>query len=75
MGDGHHLLQRPPAGRAEALEAGELRLHRDAGRGGCRDQRAAIRRDGVGIGPGRVEAEADLAAALGNERREPVGKG
>ena len=36
------LGQRRPAGRAEALEAGELRLDRDAGRAGALDQGAAV---------------------------------
>ena len=36
------LFQRRPAGGAEALEAGELRLYRDAGRAGPLDQRAAV---------------------------------
>jgi hypothetical protein len=72
---GHHPLERRPAGRAEALEAGELRLDGDAGGGGGRDQRQAVGRNRVGVVPGRVEAEADLAAALIDERRKPVGKG
>ena len=39
-GGGADLGERRPAGRAEALEAGELRLDRDAGRAGLLDQRA-----------------------------------
>jgi hypothetical protein len=85
------LLQGSPAGRAEALEAGELRLDRDAGGAGAVDQGAAVRRDrGRGQLGGRplaaarpcplpgqlgrigVEAEADLAAALVYERRQPI---
>jgi len=85
------LGQRRPAGSAEALEAGELGLDRDAGRAGAVDQGAAVLGDSGGgalggrgaltAGPvpgqlGRVgvEAEADLAAALRNERREPIGE-
>ena len=87
------LGQRRPAGRAEALEAGELRLDRDAGRAGALDQRPAVGGDGTGrqlgrraldrgpeVGPGQlrrvgVETEADLAAALFDERRQPVREG
>ena len=82
-------LERHPALRAEALEAGELRLDRDAGGRRRLDQLEAAVADRLGRGPGgrlprreplrrpgwiRVEAEAYLAAALGDERREPVGK-
>ncbi len=74
-----HLLERPPARPAEALEARQLRLHRDADRRRRRDQRAAVLNDRLGRGLGgrrarprprlepgriRVEAEAYLAAAL-----------
>ena len=87
---GANLFQRRPAGRAQALEAGELRLDRDAGRAGLLDQPAAVVGDrggrrlggrclGAASGPvpgqlGRVgvEAEADLTAALFDERREPI---
>jgi hypothetical protein len=83
-------LERAPAGRAEALEAGELRLDRDAGRAGALDQRETVGDDGAGGDLGRcaldggtqvlagqlrrvgVEAEADLTAALFDERRQPV---
>ena len=41
-------LEREPAGGAEALEAGELRLDRDAGRAGGVDQRAAVDEHGGG---------------------------
>ena len=87
------LFEGEPAGGAEALEAGELRLDRDARRAGPVDQVAAVLgdRDGrqlsgrrLGIAgarplPGQlgrigVEAEADLAAALFDERRKPIGK-
>ena len=84
--------ERRPAGRAEALEAGELRLDRDAGVAGGADQRDAVLGDRRGRGLGRlsgpspdrrgsspagirVEAEADLTAALLDERGEPVGEG
>lgn len=84
-------LQRRPAGRAESLEAGELRLDRDAGGPRLLDQAATVigDRGGRPLGGGRlrvpgprpvpgqlrrvgVEAEADLAAALFDERREPI---
>ena len=87
------LGERRPAGRAEALEAGELRLDRDAGGAGALDQRAAVgddrgggqlggQRAGTGghrplpgqLGRVGVEAEADLAAALLDERRQPIGE-
>ena len=45
--DRHHLLQRLPAGSAEPLEAGQLRLHRHAGRARRDDRRAAVLRDGL----------------------------
>jgi hypothetical protein len=46
-------LERAPAGRAEALEAGELRLDCDAG-GTCRlDGRRAVRGDRGGGALGR----------------------
>ena len=41
-------LEREPAGGAEALEAGELGLDRDAGGAGGVDQRAAVDEDGGG---------------------------
>ena len=83
------LAQRRPAGRPEPLEAGELGLDRDAGRPCSLDQRATVRRHGLGraLGgrgsaerpsrPGElrrvgVETEADLAAALFDERRKPI---
>ncbi len=85
-----HTLKRAPAGPTEALEAGELRLDRDARRPGRLDQRTAVRENGVGGGLGgrtfalprpplepvriRIEPETDLAAALLDERRQPVGK-
>ena len=74
MGGGDDLLQRPPARRAEALEARELWLHRHAGRGGGRDQLTALAGHRPGVVPRGIEAEADLAATLGDERREPVGE-
>lgn len=86
-------FQSGPAGSAEALEAGELRLDRDAGGTRPVDQVAAVLGDrgGSQLGgrplgiagalplPGElrrigVESEADLAAALFDERREPIGK-
>jgi hypothetical protein len=92
-GRGTNLFEGEPAGGAEALEAGELRLDRDAGGAGAVDQVAAVLgdRDGRQLSgrrlriagtrplPGQlgrigVEAEADLAAALFDERREPIGK-
>ena len=42
------LRQRVPARRAEALEAGQLRLDRDAGRAGRVDDGSAVGRDGAG---------------------------
>ncbi len=74
MRRGHHLLERSPAGRAEALEACELRLHSDARRSGGADQLAALIGDRRCVRAGGIEPEADLAAALGDERREPVGE-
>jgi hypothetical protein len=74
-GGGDHLLERSPARGAETLEAGELRLDRDAGRARGVDERPALLGDRLGIVADGVEAEADLAATLGDERREPVGKG
>ena len=84
--------RRLPPRRAEALEAGELELDRDAGRPGALDQLGAVRRDGAGsvfrgrivgavaaaraeLGRIGVEPEDDLAAAVLDRRREPVGKG
>jgi hypothetical protein len=87
------LSQGGPAGRPEPLEAGELRLDRDAGRARPLDQAAAVGRDGCrgqlggGLAGGQldrvrgelprvgVEPEADLAAALLYERREPIREG
>jgi hypothetical protein len=93
LSSGADLFQGAPAGRAEALEAGELRLDGDAGRSRLVDQAAAVGGDrggrqlcgrGAGIAwrlplPGQlgrvgVEAEADLAAALFDERRQPIGE-
>jgi len=48
-----HPLERAPAGSAEALEAGELRLDRDAGRTGRVDGGRAVRRDRDGGALGR----------------------
>ena len=45
--DRHHLLQRLPAGGAEPLEAGELRLHGHTGRAGGDDRRSAMLRYGL----------------------------
>jgi hypothetical protein len=91
-GGGAEVFERRPARCAEALEAGELRLDRDAGRPGAVDQRPAVSGDGARgdfgrraldrgpeILPGQlrrvgVETEADLAAALFDERRQPVRK-
>jgi hypothetical protein len=47
------LLQRAPAGRAEALEAGELRLDGDAGGARRVDGRRAVRGDRSGGALGR----------------------
>ena len=55
---GDDLAQRPPARGAEALEAGELGLDRDAGRARALDQLAALRDDGIGRALGRVAAPA-----------------
>jgi hypothetical protein len=46
-------LERAPAGGAEALEAGELRLDRDARGAGAVDGRRAVRRDRGGGALGR----------------------
>jgi hypothetical protein len=70
----HRLLEGAPARGAEALEAGQLCLDRDAGRGGRLDQRRALFGDRPCVVPGGIETEADLAAALADERREPVGE-
>jgi len=43
LGHCDDLRQRRPAGGAEALEAGKLRLDRDAGGAGALDQVAAVR--------------------------------
>jgi hypothetical protein len=70
----HNLFQRSPTPGAETLEAGELRLDGDAGRARGLDERPALRGDRLGVVAEGVEAEADLAATLGDERREPVGE-
>jgi hypothetical protein len=49
----HNALQREPPGSAEALEAGELRLDRDAGGTGGVDGRGAVGRDRDGGALGR----------------------
>jgi hypothetical protein len=49
----HHALERAPARGAEALEARELRLDRDAGGSGRIDGRRAVRRDRDGGALGR----------------------
>jgi hypothetical protein len=48
----HDALERAPSGRAEAFEAGELRLDRDAGGTRRIDGRRAVRgdRDGGALG-------------------------
>ena len=46
-GDRPDLGKSRPAGRAEPLEAGELRLDGDAGRAGALDQRAAVGDEGA----------------------------
>jgi hypothetical protein len=46
-------LERAPAGGAEALEAGQLRLDRDAGGSRRIDRRRAVRRDRDGGALGR----------------------
>lgn len=112
------LMQSRPAGRAETLEAGQLRLDRNAGRTGPLDQPLAVANDGLGCpsrriqrvkqliwlidlsigrrstnavamnGNGvlriqrpreaqriRIEPETDLAAALFDERRQPICEG
>jgi len=48
-----HALERAPAGGAEALEARQLRLDRDARGPGCIDGRRAVRRDRDGGALGR----------------------
>ncbi len=93
MGGGADAFEGGPARCSQALEAGELRLDRDAGRAGLADQVAAVlgdrggsqlggRRLGIArlrplpgqLGRVGVEAEADLAATLFDERRKPIGK-
>jgi len=85
------LGQGDPTGRPKPLEAGQLGLDGNAGRAGLPDERTAVRRDGAGRTLGRrgsvgrgvggelggvgVEPEADLAAALLDERRQPICKG
>jgi hypothetical protein len=49
----HDALERKPAVGAEALEAGELRLDRDAGGSRSVDGRLAVRRDRDGGALGR----------------------
>jgi hypothetical protein len=56
-----------PSSRAQALEAGDLRLYRDAGRPRRIDQFPASLADGVRLGLLRVEPEADLASPLLDE--------
>jgi hypothetical protein len=46
LGGRADLGQGRPAGRAEALEAGQLRLDRDAGRAGALDQATTVLDDG-----------------------------
>ena len=58
--------QRGPAGRAEALEAGELRLDGDARRAGGVDDRAAVRGDG-----GRGALGGRAARGRGRDRGRP----
>jgi len=66
----HDLLERAPAGRSVALETGQLRLNRDAGRASPLDQIAAVSRDLPDVERGCwVESEANLAVALLDERR------
>src|SRR5581483_7393704 len=83
--------ERGPARRPQALEAGELRLDGDARWAGELDQPPAVGghrpRRALGrltraaaelwIDRGRVgiEAQADARAALGYERRQPIGEG
>jgi hypothetical protein len=73
-----------PAGGAEALEAGDLRLDRDDGVADGVDDGAAVGEDGGGgVGGGRrlgpevawvgVEAEDDLGFAVGDDGRQAVG--
>jgi hypothetical protein len=92
-GGGADLFERAPAGSAEPLEAGKLRLDGDTGGAGPLDQGPTVagdrgsrqlgrRRLGIACRlplPGQfgrvgVEAEADLAATLFDERRQPIGK-
>jgi hypothetical protein len=63
------LPQRPPALRAEALEARELRLDRDAGRPGRVDGRRAVRRDRGGGPLGRRAVRRRRRLGLGPEAR------
>jgi hypothetical protein len=90
MGRRDDALEGRPSRRSQPLEARELRLHRNAGRAGRRDQADAVGRDRVrgsrpwiggfarlGLEPRwiGVEAEADLATPLLDEGGEPVGEG
>jgi hypothetical protein len=67
-------LERRPSGRAEPLEAGELRLRRDAGGGGERDQPLAFGDDRLARRLPRVEPEAELASPPLDGGGEPVGE-
>ena len=62
-------LEGEPAGGAEALEAGELRLDRDAGGAGGVDQRAAVHEHGGGrLGGGGRRARGVRGVGGADER-------
>ena len=67
-------LERLPAGGAEALEAGELELDRDARTRRAPDQLLTPPGDIVTRARFGVETEADLAAPVLGEGGQPVGE-
>jgi hypothetical protein len=71
---GHNPLERPPAVGAEALEASELGLDRDAGGARRLDQAETAFADGLGPRLAGVEAEAYLALTLAYERGQAIGE-
>jgi hypothetical protein len=66
------LRERGPPGSAEALEARELRLDRDAVLAGLGDQAPAALGNGRGCTRIRVQPEADLATPLRDGSGEPI---
>ena len=67
--DRHDLLERVPSGRAEPLEAGELRLDRHAGGPGGDDRRAAVLDHGLrGASAGQPWVVVDSSEPLQRNR-------